>query len=93
MRLTQSFAFQGHAGESLCVCVGAGGLYAASCGTDRALRLYAKTDEPLVLNDTDEQEEGLATGEQHVCTVHSTGATIAQCVTALAPTGRGWHSV
>lgn len=55
----------GHAGECWGVCVGSGGLHAASCGADRALRLYARTDEPLVLGDTDEQDEGLATGEQH----------------------------
>ncbi|PZC82993.1 hypothetical protein B5X24_HaOG208860 [Helicoverpa armigera] len=55
----------GHAGECWNISVGAGGLHAASCGADRALRLYARTDEPLVLGDTDEQEEGLATGETH----------------------------
>ncbi|XP_068631733.1 WD repeat-containing protein 3 [Battus philenor] len=55
----------GHAGACWCVCVGAGGLHAASCGADGALRLVSRTDEPLVLGDTDEQEEGLATGEQH----------------------------
>ncbi|KAJ0177105.1 hypothetical protein K1T71_007114 [Dendrolimus kikuchii] len=55
----------GHAGECWGVSVGAGGLHVVSCGSDRALRLYARTDEPLVLGDTDEQEEGLATGEQH----------------------------
>ncbi|XP_045497720.1 WD repeat-containing protein 3 [Colias croceus] len=55
----------GHAGECYGVSVGAGGLHAVSCGADRALRLYTRTDEPLVLGDTDEAEEGLATGEQH----------------------------
>ncbi|KAL0892901.1 hypothetical protein ABMA27_014581 [Loxostege sticticalis] len=55
----------GHAGECYGVSVGAGGLHAASCGSDRALRLFARTDEPLVLGDADEQEEGLATGDTH----------------------------
>ncbi|KAI8435791.1 hypothetical protein MSG28_004019 [Choristoneura fumiferana] len=56
---------QGHAGECHSLAVGAGGLHVASCGSERALRLYTRTDEPLVLGDTTEQEEGLATGEQH----------------------------
>lgn len=55
----------GHAGACHGVCVGAGGLHAASCGADGAVRLWARTDEPLVLGDTDERDEGLATGEQH----------------------------
>nr|XP_026488456.1 WD repeat-containing protein 3 [Vanessa tameamea] len=55
----------GHAGACADVCVGAGGLHAASCGADGALRLYARTDEPLVLGDRDDDEEGLATGERH----------------------------
>ncbi|KAL4709936.1 hypothetical protein ACJJTC_003899 [Scirpophaga incertulas] len=46
------------------VSVGAGGLHVASCGADHALRLYVRTEEPLVLGDEDEQDEGLATGEQ-----------------------------
>ncbi|CAG5031848.1 unnamed protein product [Parnassius apollo] len=55
----------GHAGACWGVCVGAGGLHAASCGADSALRLITRTDEPLVLGDTDESDEPLATGEQH----------------------------
>lgn len=55
----------GHAGECWGLSVGAGGLHVVSCGADRALRLYSRTEEPLVLGDADEQEEGLATGEQH----------------------------
>ncbi|CAK1547083.1 unnamed protein product [Leptosia nina] len=55
----------GHAGECLRLSVGAGGLHAVSCGSDRALRLYSRTEEPIVLGDQDEEEEGLATGEQH----------------------------
>ena len=64
--LTSTSCPQGHAGECWNLAVGAGGLHAVSCGGDRALRLFARTDEPLVLGDTDEQEEGLATGELHV---------------------------
>ncbi|XP_063380807.1 WD repeat-containing protein 3 [Cydia fagiglandana] len=56
---------QGHAGSCHALAVGAGGLHVASCGSENALRLYTRTEEPLVLGDTDEQEEGLATGETH----------------------------
>lgn len=39
-----------------------------SCGSDRVLRLYEKTDQPLVLQDEQEEEreqqEKLATGDQ-----------------------------
>ncbi|XP_041978647.1 WD repeat-containing protein 3 [Aricia agestis] len=55
----------GHVGGCSGVAVGAGGLYAASCGADGALRLISRTEEPLVLGDTDEADEPLATGEQH----------------------------
>ncbi|XP_049869010.1 WD repeat-containing protein 3 [Pectinophora gossypiella] len=55
----------GHAGECWGLSVGAGGLHVASCGADRALRLYCRSDEPLVLGDQDEEQEGLATGDQH----------------------------
>lgn len=55
----------GHFGACHGICVGAGGLVAASCGADSALRGWSRSDEPLVLGDTDEQDEGLATGEQH----------------------------
>ncbi|CAG9584478.1 unnamed protein product [Danaus chrysippus] len=55
----------GHAGECLNLCVGGGGLHVVSCGGDGALRLYTRSEEPLVLGDQDENEEGLATGEQH----------------------------
>ncbi|XP_059045392.1 WD repeat-containing protein 3 [Achroia grisella] len=52
----------GHAGACWGLSVGAGGLVAASCGSDRALRLYSRTDQPLVLGDTQEEDLGLATG-------------------------------
>ncbi|XP_072932107.1 WD repeat-containing protein 3 [Epargyreus clarus] len=54
----------GHVGGCWGVSVGAGGLHAASCGADGALRLIARSDEPLVLGDQDDSEEGLATDEQ-----------------------------
>lgn len=46
------------------------GQFVVSCGADRVLRLYEKTDQPLVLQDEEEEEreaqDGLATGEQSV---------------------------
>ncbi|XP_020288110.1 WD repeat-containing protein 3 [Pseudomyrmex gracilis] len=59
---------QGHAGESWNCCVSPNGAYVASCGSDRVIRLYEKTNEPLVLEDEAEeeraeQENELATGE------------------------------
>ncbi|RVE44463.1 hypothetical protein evm_010867 [Chilo suppressalis] len=55
----------GHAGECRGLCVGAGGLHVTSCGADLALRAFVRTDEPLVLGDTDERDDGLATGDTH----------------------------
>ncbi|CAH2106551.1 unnamed protein product [Euphydryas editha] len=55
----------GHASGCSVLAVGPGGLYAVSCGADGALRLFARSDEPLVLGDQDDADEGLATGEQH----------------------------
>lgn len=41
------------------------GIWAVSCGADRTLRLWERTDEPLVLGDIDENaEEELITGEK-----------------------------
>lgn len=37
-------------------CVSPNGLYVASCGSDKVIRLYEKTDEPLVLQDEEEEE-------------------------------------
>lgn len=46
-----------------------------SCGADRVLRLYEKTEQPLVLEDEEEEErearEGLATGDQTIVAGHS----------------------
>lgn len=48
----------------------ANGQYVVSCGSDRVLRMYEKSDQPLVLQDEEEEEreqnEALATGEQTV---------------------------
>lgn len=43
-------------------------MFVASCGSDRVVRLYEKTDEPLVLQDEaeeerEQQENELVTGE------------------------------
>lgn len=54
---------QGHAGESWNCCVSPNGAYVASCGSDKVIRLYEKTNEPLVLEDEAEQENELVTGE------------------------------
>ncbi|XP_011144866.1 WD repeat-containing protein 3 isoform X2 [Harpegnathos saltator] len=59
---------QGHFGESWNCCVSSNGVYVASCGSDRVIRLYEKTNEPLVLQDEEEeeraqQENELVTGE------------------------------
>lgn len=45
-------------------------MYVASCGSDRVIRLYQKTDEPLVLQD--EQEEERAQQENELVTGEST---------------------
>ncbi|XP_053607105.1 WD repeat-containing protein 3 [Plodia interpunctella] len=55
----------GHSGECWGVSVGTAGLHVASCGADRALRLFVRSDRPLVLGDLDELQEGLATGDTH----------------------------
>ncbi|KAK5640142.1 hypothetical protein RI129_010953 [Pyrocoelia pectoralis] len=59
---------QGHVGEAWNLAVSPGGKHVVSCGADRVLRLYEKTEQPLVLQDEEEEEraeqEGLATGEQ-----------------------------
>lgn len=64
------FYFQGHVGEAWNLAVSHNGQYVVSCGADRVLRMYEKSDQPLVLEDEGEdereQQEALATGEQTV---------------------------
>ncbi|KAJ8909310.1 hypothetical protein NQ315_015162 [Exocentrus adspersus] len=61
---------KGHAGEAWSLAVSPNGQFAVSCGADRVLRLYEKSDQPLVLEDEEEEEreqqEALATGEQTI---------------------------
>ncbi|KYM96065.1 PREDICTED: WD repeat-containing protein 3 [Cyphomyrmex costatus] len=59
---------QGHSGESWNCCISSNGAYIASCGSDKVVRLYEKTCEPLVLQDImeeerEQQENELITGE------------------------------
>ncbi|GAB1867885.1 WD repeat-containing protein 3 [Camponotus japonicus] len=59
---------QGHAGESWNCCVSPNGVFVASCGSDKVVRLYEKTNESLVLQDEaeeerEQQENELVTGE------------------------------
>lgn len=61
---------QGHRGECYNMSVSGNGYYIVSCGQDNVIRLYEKTEEPLVLEDereeerTQEDEKELATGEE-----------------------------
>ena len=60
--------FQGHSGESWNCTVSPNGTFVASCGSDKVVRLYERTAEPLVLEDEAEEEREkleneLATGE------------------------------
>uniref|UniRef100_A0A182PR80 Small-subunit processome Utp12 domain-containing protein n=1 Tax=Anopheles epiroticus TaxID=199890 RepID=A0A182PR80_9DIPT len=60
----------GHLGEAHALAVSPNGKYVVSCGSDRTLRLYHRTEEPLVLQDVQEEEREelenatLATGEE-----------------------------
>ncbi|XP_050431999.1 WD repeat-containing protein 3 [Adelges cooleyi] len=60
---------QGHRGECYSSSVSSNGAYVISSGQDNVIRLYEKTDEPLVLEDEREEERAqednneLATGE------------------------------
>lgn len=71
--ITSSFktyikTLQGHHGEAWGLAVSYNGQYVVSCGQDRVLRLYERSEEPLVLEDeqeaerTAEEEKTLATG-------------------------------
>uniref|UniRef100_A0A0C9R4Q1 Wdr3 protein n=1 Tax=Fopius arisanus TaxID=64838 RepID=A0A0C9R4Q1_9HYME len=59
---------QGHAGEAWNCGVSPNGMFVASCGSDKVVRLYERSSEPLVLEDEAEeerekQENELATGD------------------------------
>lgn len=47
---------QAHHGEAWDLSVSPNGQYVVSCGSDRVLRMFSRTDEPLVLEDEREQE-------------------------------------
>ncbi|XP_015110704.1 WD repeat-containing protein 3 [Diachasma alloeum] len=58
---------QGHTGEAWNCAVSPNGMFVASCGSDKVVRLYERSSEPLVLEDEGEeerekQENQLATG-------------------------------
>ncbi|XP_055848403.1 WD repeat-containing protein 3 [Episyrphus balteatus] len=61
----------GHVGEAYSLAVSPNGRYVVSCGSDRTLRMYERTDEPIVLQDVQEEEREeienrtLATGEDN----------------------------
>ncbi|XP_073835778.1 WD repeat-containing protein 3 [Musca autumnalis] len=61
----------GHIGEAYSLAVSPNGRYLVSCGSDRCLRLFERTNEPIVLQDVQEEEreeienQQLATGEDH----------------------------
>lgn len=58
-----------HIGEAYSLCVSPNGRYLVTCGSDRAIRMFEKSDEVLVLQDAEEEEREeaenreLATGE------------------------------
>lgn len=60
----------GHLGEAHALAISPNGKYVVSCGSDRTLRLFHRTEEPLVLQDVQEEEREelenatLATGEE-----------------------------
>lgn len=63
--------FQGHSGEAWNCTVSPNGVFAASCGSDKVVRIYERSQETLVLEDEaeeerEQQENELATGENTV---------------------------
>lgn len=62
----------GHIGEAFDLAISTSGLFIVSCGSDRTLRLYERSDEPLVLQDAQETEREenennmLATGNETI---------------------------
>uniref|UniRef100_A0A1A9WRW0 WD_REPEATS_REGION domain-containing protein n=1 Tax=Glossina brevipalpis TaxID=37001 RepID=A0A1A9WRW0_9MUSC len=61
----------GHIGEAYNLAISSNGRHLVTCGSDRTLRLFERTDEPIVLQDIQEEEreekenEQLATGDDH----------------------------
>ncbi|KAL5274541.1 WDR3 family protein [Megaselia abdita] len=59
----------GHIGQANNLAVSPNGIYLVTCGADRTIRLFERTDEPIVLQDVQEEEredienKQLATGE------------------------------
>lgn len=52
-------------GEARCLSVATNGVWAVSCGADRVLRLWERSEETLVLGDLEEgAEEELITGDK-----------------------------
>lgn len=64
--------FQGHFGEATSLSISPNGEFLISCGQDRVLRLYEKSEEPVVLEDErevereKEDEQTLATGKDNI---------------------------
>lgn len=58
-----NFSSQGHIGEAWNCAVSPSGEYVLSCGSDKVVRLYTKTEEILVLEDEEEQEREDAANE------------------------------
>ncbi|XP_065358456.1 WD repeat-containing protein 3 [Calliphora vicina] len=61
----------GHLGEAYNLAISPNGRFLVTCGSDRCLRLFERTEEPIVLQDVQEEEreemenQQLATGEDH----------------------------
>ncbi|XP_039277698.1 WD repeat-containing protein 3 isoform X2 [Nilaparvata lugens] len=66
-----------HHGEAYGLAVSSNGHFVASCGQDRVIRMYEKTDEPLVLEDErevereEEENATLATGQETTVPGHA----------------------
>lgn len=66
-----NFIFPGHIGEAYNLAITPNGKYLVTCGSDRTIRLFERTDEPIVLEDVQEEEreeienQQLATGEDN----------------------------
>lgn len=67
---TKIITLPGHIGEAYGLSVSPNGKFLVTCGSDRTLRLFERTDEPIVLQDVQEEEREeienrtLATGEE-----------------------------